>query len=58
MVNWHCELFEKDISKYTYIELAEWIIQCRQVVSKSAFNEIGDYLNSVYAFCHEWEEHY
>lgn len=58
LFNWHCELFEKDISKYTYIELAEWILKCRHVVSKSAFNEIGDYLNSVYAFCHEWEEHY
>ncbi len=55
---WHCGLLNDDISKYSYIELAEWIIKCRQFVSKSAFDSIEDYQNNVHAFCSEWEAHY
>lgn len=55
---WRYELFEKDISILSYRELAEWIISCRQFILKSNFGSVEEYQNSVYAFCHEWQEHY
>lgn len=60
LFKWSCDLFDEEvkISQYTYIELAEWIIKCRQVVLQSHYNTIEEYQNKVYDFCMEWEKHY
>lgn len=55
---WQYELFEKDISILSYRELAEWIICCRQFISKSIYDSVEEYQYAVDDFCMEWEKHY
>lgn len=55
---WSHELFEENLNNKTYMELADWLTSCRQVVLRENFDSHADYLCAVEAFCSEWEEFY
>lgn len=59
---WQTAEFNEDITKYNYIQLADWIERCRLVVSKQKYIEMQktdeEYLNDVFGFSEEWAEHY
>ena len=59
---WQTAEFNEDITKYNYIQLADWIERCRLVVSKQKYileqKTHEEYLNDVFGFSEEWAEHY
>ena len=52
------ELFAKDISRLNTLELADWIISCRNEIKKQDFDSEDDYKNALLSFCCEWKSHY
>ena len=55
---WSCELFEEDLKSKNYMQLADWLIACHEVVKRENYDTDEQYLDSLEAFCLEWEEHY
>ena len=59
---WQTAEFNEDITKYNYVQLADWLERCRLVVSKQKYIQEQktheEYLNDVFGFSEEWEEHY
>lgn len=55
---WTHELFEEDLEKKNYMELADWLTSCRNVVLPKYYDTHEQYLYAVDAFCREWEEFY
>ena len=51
---WQTAEFNEDITKYNYIQLADWIERCRLVVSKQKYIQEQktheEYLNDVFGF--------
>lgn len=58
MASWRYEPFEVPIDKMSFIELAEWIIRCRNYIKQENFNNEEDYLYHLEEFFLEWQEHY
>lgn len=55
----YCDLFNlEEFTRFNFLELAEWIIKCRQFISRINYDTDEDYQNEVFLFCEEWEEHY
>ena len=55
---WSCKLFEENLENKNYMELADWLTSCRNMVLRENYNSHADYLYAVDAFCGEWEEFY
>ena len=59
---WQTAEFNEDITKYNYIQLADWIERCRLVVNWDRYNSWEktreEYLADLEGFCKEWEAHY
>ena len=55
---WSCELFEEDLKSKNYMQLADWLIACHEVVKRENYDTDEEYLDKLEAFCLEWEEHY
>lgn len=58
MANWTCSLFNEDLYSKDFIELADWLEACRNVVKLEYCSSEEDYMHSLGAFCDEWEGHY
>ncbi|HHY29067.1 MAG TPA: hypothetical protein GX523_20425, partial [Desulfitobacterium dehalogenans] len=58
MNEWTCELFEQDLSKMNYMQLAEWLVACRTTVQREAYDTHDAYITAMELFCLEWEDHY
>ena len=43
MKQFRCELFTKDLEEMDYIQVAEWIIACREFIKKDEFNTYEEY---------------
>lgn len=59
---WQTAEFNEDITKYNYIQLADWIERCRLVVNWNEYIRLEktreEYLADLDGFCKEWEAHY
>lgn len=55
---WSTDLFEKDIKAMNYIQLADWIVACRNYIKKDRYDKYEDYIVAVDTFCREWEDFY
>ena len=59
---WQTAEFNEDITKYNYVQLADWIERCRLVVNWNEYIRLEksreEYLADLDGFCKEWEAHY
>ena len=58
MINWHCELFEQNLSEMNYMQTADWIVACRSFIQREHYDSYEQYSDILELFCDEWEEHY
>ena len=58
MSQWNYDVFQQDITKKNYMELADWIIACRSAIDKRDFDSYEKYISAVDMFCKEWEAFY
>ncbi len=52
------ELFNIDISKKNYMELADWLTDCRNVVIRENYDTEEEYISDVARFFEQWEYFY
>lgn len=51
-------VFDQDISRMKVLELADWLVYCRNQVKRENFNTDSEYYENLKIFCDEWEKHY
>ena len=51
-------VFEQDISRMKVLELADWLVYCRNQVKRENFDTDSEYYENLKLFCDEWEKHY
>ena len=51
-------VFEQDISRMKVLELADWLVYCRNQVKRENFDTDSEYYENLKIFCDEWERHY
>lgn len=55
---WSTKLFELDIKSMNYMELADWLIECRTLIKRENYDTYENYIDAVAGFCEEWEAFY
>ena len=50
-------VFEQDISKMKVLELADWLVYCRNQVKRENFDTDSEYYENLKIFCDAWEQH-
>ena len=43
---WSCELFEENLENKSYMELADWLTSCRQVVLRENYDTHEQYIKN------------
>lgn len=51
-------VFEQDISRMKVLELADWLVYCRNQIKRENFDTDSEYYESLKIFCDKWEQHY
>lgn len=51
-------VFEQDISRMKVLELADWLVYCRNQVKRENFDTDSEYYENLKIFCDAWEKHY
>lgn len=51
-------VFEQDISRMKVLELADWLVYCRNQVKRENFDTDSEYYENLIIFCDKWEQHY
>lgn len=51
-------VFNTDISRMKVLELADWLVSCRNQVKRENFDTDSEYYENLKLFCDEWEKHY
>ena len=51
-------VFNQDVSSMSVLELADWLVSCRNQVKRENFDTKSEYYENLKIFCDKWEEHY
>ncbi len=51
-------VFELNVSKMSVLELADWLVSCRNQVKRENFDTDSEYYENLKIFCDKWEKHY
>ena len=51
-------VFNQDISSMSVLELADWLVMCRNQVKRENFDTDSEYYENLKVFCDKWEQHY
>ena len=51
-------VFKQDVSCMSVLELADWLVSCRNQVKRENFDTDSEYYENLKIFCDEWERHY
>ena len=51
-------VFDEDITRMKVLELADWLVLCRNQVKRENFDTDSEYYENLTLFCNEWEKHY
>ena len=51
-------VFKQNVSKMKVLELADWLVSCRNQVKRENFDTDSEYYENLKIFCNAWEQHY
>ena len=51
-------VFNQDLSRVKVLELADWLVYCRNQIKRENFDTDSEYYESLKIFCDKWEQHY
>lgn len=51
-------MFEADFKSMNYMQIADWLIACRNTKRQENYDSYKDYVSELACFCDEWEEFY
>lgn len=51
-------VFDEVISRMSILQLADWLVSCRNQVKRENFDTDSEYYEKLKIFCDEWEKHY
>ena len=51
-------VFNQDVSCTSVLDLADWLVPCRNQVKRENFDTKSEYYENLKIFCEKWEQHY
>lgn len=58
MSTWKYPIFNEKLNGDSYMQIADWITECRNLIIRDKYDTDQQYVEAVADFCEEWQRHY